>query len=118
MQVQCDAFQFEGERKKRGRQWKSPRRWKPGIWRAHNDDEDDDDHDIDSNDDHDLDHDDDDHDLDNYDHDLDHDHDDHELDHAHDHNIKPRPQLKDSQFIMSGHFCIFGKFLVVTSHHH
>ena len=62
MQVQCDAFQFEGERKKRGRQWKSPRRWKPGIWRAHNDDDD-------SNDDHDLDQDDDDHELD---HDHDH----------------------------------------------
>ena len=85
MQVQCDAFQFEGERKKRGRQWKSLRRWKPGIWRAHNDDEDDenDDHDIGSNDDHDLDHDD----------------DDHELDHNHDHSNKPWPQFKDSQFV-------------------
>ena len=86
MHVQCDAFQFEGERKKRGRQWKSLRRWKPGIWRAHNDDDDEnDDHDLDGNDDPDLDHDD----------------DDHELDHDYDHSNKPWPQFKDSQFVMS-----------------
>ena len=31
---------FEWERKKRGRQWKSLGRWKPGIWRARDDEDD------------------------------------------------------------------------------
>ena len=32
--VCCALVRFEWERKKRGRQWKSLRRWKPGTWRA------------------------------------------------------------------------------------
>ena len=36
----CAVVRFEGERKKRGRQWKSLRRWKP-VRRACYDDDDD-----------------------------------------------------------------------------
>ena len=95
MQVQCNAFQFEGERKKRGRQWKSLRRWKPGIWRAHNDDDHDDydDHDLDGNDD-----------LVHDDGDLDHNDDDH------DPSNQLWPQFKDFHFVMSGQFCTLAMF--------